>query len=838
MNIVIVESPAKAKTINKYLGRDFQVLASFGHVRDLPAKDGSVLPDKNFSMDWEINPDSKKQIKAISKALETADKLILATDPDREGEAISWHVVEILRKNKKFKDLPVERVSFNAITPKAIHEAMQTPRKIDMQLVDAYLARRALDYLVGFNLSPILWRKLPGARSAGRVQSVALRLICERELEVEQFQSQEYWSIEAILKSVKNQTFKTRLIALDHQKIEKFSFSNEAEAHLAKSRVEQAEFFVSEIQSKLTKRTPSPPFITSTLQQEAARKLGFSTKKTMTIAQQLYEGITINNTIQGLITYMRTDSHFMAPEALNQSRQVINELFGAPYLPEKIRSFKKKVKNAQEAHEAIRPTDFSLRPKALSSLTSEQKKLYDLIWKRALASQMADAKLNKTIIDIQSKTDEITLRANGSVIVFDGFLKLYIEGKDHEEEKDQTLPPLKQNESVKKEEVHSNQHFTQPAPRYSEASLVKTMEELGIGRPSTYASTLSVLQSRNYVHMEKRRFVPEDKGRLVIAFLENFFLNYFEYDFTASLESQLDEISSGQLEWTKLLSDFWIEFKKTIEDVKTLKISEVLDKLNEHLQSYIFPVTEEDQNPRKCPKCETGKLSLKTSRYGAFIGCSNYPDCAYTKPFSNSSKTQQTGSEQDQSPKDISLGKDPETNHEILLKTGRFGPYVELLSDPRKRVSIPKKWLNEEISLGKALKLLSLPKLIGKHPETSENIYANLGRYGSYLQHQKTYANLSNIEELFEIGINHAIELLAQKQKANQKNILKDIGTHPDTNLPIQVLKGRYGPYIKYEKINISLPKSVSIDDIDLKSALELIDKKLKTGSKKAPKPK
>ena len=835
MKLVVVESPAKAKTINKYLGKDFQVLASFGHVRDLPAKNGSVQPDQNFLMAWEVNADSKKQIKAISSALKNAEKLILATDPDREGEAISWHVAEILKKNKQFKNLPIERVSFNAVTPEAVLEAFKNPREIDMQLVHAYLARRALDYLVGFNLSPVLWRKLPGAKSAGRVQSVALRLICKRETEIESFKPREYWSIEAILKTQTKENFKAKLHALDNKKLEKFSLTNQQEAQQAKIRVEQAMFRVSHIESKPVKRSPSPPFITSTLQQEAARKLGFSTLKTMSIAQQLYEGVTVKGKSQGLITYMRTDSPSMTPTASQQCHNVIGQLFGNSYQAEKIRHFRKKVKNAQEAHEAIRPTDFTLHPDNLP-LNQDQKKLYTLIWKRAIASQMAEARLERTTLDLQAVSDHILLRATGSVQIFDGFLKVYQEGKDHEKEEEHTLlPAVKKEEPVNIENVNAQQHFTQPPPRYSEASLVKAMEELGIGRPSTYASTLTVLQNRDYVHMEKKRFIPDDKGRLVIAFLENFFLRYFEYNFTANLEEQLDAVSSGAQEWTRFLETFWNDFKITVEEVKNLKISEVLDKLNEYLQSYLFPETDEKQNARKCPECETGQLSLKTSRYGAFIGCSNYPECKFTRPF-NTTSHHKDHADHTTNSKDKILGKDPQTGMDIILKTGRFGPYVEY-EDHTKRMSLPKNWSMDSITLEQALKLLSLPRQIGIHPESGKNIQTNLGRYGPYLQHEKTYVTLTNIEELFDIGMNHAIALLVQKENNQTKNLMRDLGAHPEDGEPIQILKGRYGPYIKYKKINVSLGKSIEMENMDLQTALKLIEKKISTKTKKKQKP-
>ena len=695
MKVVVVESPAKAKTINKYLGSDYKVLASYGHVRDLPSKDGSVDPENDFEMVWQADSKSAGRIREIAEATKNAEKLILATDPDREGEAISWHLLEALEKRRALKGIPIERVVFNAITKNAVTTAMEKPREIDQELVDAYLARRALDYLVGFNLSPVLWRKLPGSRSAGRVQSVALRIICQRELEIETFQPQEYWTIEADLRSKDGSDFKARLYALDGKTLKKFDLPDEKSATDALNAVKVGGFSVASVESKPVRRNPPPPFITSTLQQEASRKLGFSAKRTMQAAQKLYE--------EGRITYMRTDGINMAEEAYGAARRQIETDYGARYLPEKARRYSSKAKNAQEAHEAVRPTDFSIRPEAYRG-DGDLKKLYTLIWRRAVASQMEAAEFERTTLDFLSKDKRATLRATGQVVVFDGFIKLYTEGRDDgedDEDAEGRLPKMKEGEHADLKEAKSEQHFTQPPPRYTEASLVKRLEELGIGRPSTYASTLSTLEDRDYVRLEKKQLIPEDKGRLVTAFLENFFARYVEYDFTAELEEQLDVISDGKLDWKAFLRDFWKQFQASIDETKELRVSDVLDALNIALGPYVFPSKDENgnpkENPRECPLCKEGELSLKLGRHGAFVGCSRYPDCKFTRPFS-------ADAEQDGAinPDGEELGIHPETGQPVLLKTGRFGPYVEMETDDKpKRTSLPKGWQPQEMNLDK-----------------------------------------------------------------------------------------------------------------------------------------
>ncbi|MEM1102911.1 MAG: type I DNA topoisomerase, partial [Pseudomonadota bacterium] len=729
MDVVIVESPAKAKTINKYLGPGYEVLASYGHIRDLPSKDGSVLPDEDFAMAWDIDGKSKKHVSDIAAAVKGADRLILATDPDREGEAISWHVLEVLKQKKLLDGLDVKRVAFNAITKAAVKEAMAHPREVDMELVEAYLARRALDYLVGFTLSPVLWRKLPGPRSAGRVQSVALRLICQRELEIEAFKPQEYWSLDAEVDSQKGERFLARLSKHQGEKVTKFTLANEADAMAAKAAVEAADFSIAAVESKPTRRNPPPPFTTSTMQQEAARKLGFSASRTMQCAQRLYEGTEIGGETVGLITYMRTDGVDMAPEALSETRHVIGDRFGGNYLPEKPRIYKSKAKNAQEAHEAVRPTSLARAPEGLRGVGEDEAKLYRLIWNRTMASQMESARLERTTIDLASADGATGLRATGSVLTFDGFLKLYEEGRDDDTDEDsRRLPQVAAGESASVAKAVSEQHFTEPPPRYSEASLVKKLEELGIGRPSTYASTLSVLRDRSYVVMEKNRFFPEDKGRLVTAFLENFFGRYVEYDFTANLEEQLDVISDGKLDWKAFLRDFWKDFAATVDDISELRITQVLDALNETLGAHVFPAKEDGSDPRGCPACADGRLSLKVGRFGAFIGCSNYPDCNYTRQLS-------AGADGDKPALDGPkvLGQHPDTGEDVSLRSGRFGPYVQLgeaekgSKEKPKRSGLPKDWAPDTIDLEKALRLLSLPREIGAHPEDGAQMLAGLG---------------------------------------------------------------------------------------------------------------
>ncbi len=854
MNVVIVESAAKAKTINKYLGPDYKVIASYGHVRDLPSKDGSVEPDNDFTMHWDVDARSKKIVKEIADAVKSADKLILATDPDREGEAISWHILDILTKRKALKKtLAIERVAFNAVTKQAIQTALANPRQIDQPLVSAYLARRALDYLVGFTLSPVLWRKLPGARSAGRVQSVALRLICDREAEIEAFNSDEYWSIIANLKTAKGEDVEARLTEIDKTALKKLDIKTETAATAIKSAIEGSAFAVQSIEEKATKRNPYAPFTTSTLQQDASRKLGFSAKQTMQVAQRLYEGVDIGGETVGLITYMRTDGVQIVPEAVATIRDQVSSDYGARYIPKSPRVYKTKAKNAQEAHEAIRPTDIARKPSNLAKrLNGEQAKLYDLIWKRAIASQMASAEIAQTRADIDvagKDGKDYTVRANGSVVVFDGFLKAYDEGRDErlkaskgkedpseKDDGDRRLPPLKEGEKLSDQGIDANQHFTQPPPRFTEATLVKRMEELGIGRPSTYASTLAVLQDRDYVRTDRKRLVPEDKGRLVIAFLESFFQRYVEFDFTANLESQLDLISNGSLEWKDVLRDFWRDFTAAIGEIKDLRVSEVLDALNDMLGPHIFPPKEGVSDSRKCPKCDSGRLSLKISgKFGAFIGCENYPECNFTRQLSTSSDNDANmidGKE---------LGVHPDTGLAITVRTGRFGPYIQQAAagegEKPKNASIPKGIDAGEVDLEYALKLISLPREVGAHPEDGNMITAGLGRYGPFVVHenaegQKTYANVENVEEIFSVGINRAVTLLAEKRAgkgkhfgrgAAAKKIIQELGEHPTEGGKIEVLDGRYGPYVSHNKINATVPKSSDPAKITVDEAVVLL---------------
>ncbi len=836
MDVVIVESPAKAKTINKYLGRDYRVLASFGHVRDLPSKDGSVRPDEDFAMTWEVDPRSAKRLREIAEAVKGARHLYLATDPDREGEAISWHVRDVLASKRVLGDVSVKRVVFNEITKRAVTAGIAQPREIDQQLVDAYFARRALDYLVGFTLSPVLWRKLPGARSAGRVQSVALRLICDRELEIERFEAQEYWTVEGRFEAAPGTPFAARLVTLDGRKLDKFDLKTEAEATAAVAAVRERRFHVEKLERKPTKRHPQPPFTTSTLQQEAARKLGFSAARTMRLAQTLYEGKTIDGETTGLITYMRTDGVSIAEEAIAAARAVIGERYGAAYLPAAPRRYKSKAKNAQEAHEAIRPTDPGLLPQRLRhALDQDEYRLYELIWKRTLASQMQSAEIERTTIDLASHSGDVVLRASGSVVTFDGFLALYQEGRDDkgEEAGDTRLPRLSEGEEVRLVEVAPAQHFTEPPPRYSEASLVKKLEELGIGRPSTYASILSVLVERNYVRLEKKRFIPEDKGRLVTAFLENFFARYVEYDFTAKLEAQLDDISAGKANWKEVLRDFWQEFEKRAREVLAIRNSEVLETLNEFLGPAIFRPTPENPDPRRCPSCGAGRLSLKTGRYGAFIGCSNYPECRYTRPFTNGGEDADAVAEGPRL-----LGTDPESGEAVTLRSGKYGPYLQRGENGEggkpARASLPRDISPDEVDLALALKLLSLPREIGTHPETGKPVLAGIGRYGPYVQHERTYASLKSSEEVFTVGMNRALALLADKAKGAGGE-LKALGAHPETGKPVRLMKGRYGPYVKHDGVNATLPKEMKPEEVSLETALELLAaKSAKKGRGKA----
>ncbi|MFA7414875.1 MAG: type I DNA topoisomerase [Rhizobium sp.] len=850
MNLVVVESPAKAKTINKYLGPGYKVLASFGHVRDLPAKDGSVRPDDDFEMLWEVDSASAKRMKDIADAAKGSDSVFLATDPDREGEAISWHVLDLLKKKKVIGDKPVKRVVFNAITKKAVLDAMADPREIDGALVDAYLARRALDYLVGFNLSPVLWRKLPGARSAGRVQSVALRLVCDRETEIERFVAEEYWNISALLKTPRGDEFEARLVSAGGKRIQKNSITNGEAAGKIKDLLEGANYAVDNVEAKPVKRNPGPPFTTSTLQQAASSKLGFSASRTMQVAQKLYEGIDIGGETVGLITYMRTDGVQMAPEAIDAARNAVADQFGPRYVPEKPRFYSTKAKNAQEAHEAIRPTDFSRSPdKVRRFLDADQLRLYDLIWKRGIASQMASAEIERTTVEILADRngEKAGLRAVGSVIRFDGFIAAYTdqkeEGEPSEDGDDEgRLPEINAREALAKQKVNATQHFTEPPPRYSEATLIKKMEELGIGRPSTYASTLATLRDRDYVTIDKRKLVPQTKGRLVTAFLESFFTRYVEYDFTADLEEKLDRISAGELNWKDVLREFWTAFFAQIEDTKELRVTNVLDALNEALAPLVFPKREDGSDPRICQVCGTGQLSLKLGKYGAFVGCSNYPECNYTRQLSS-----ENGADADASTlnETKNLGKDPVTGDEITLRNGRFGPYVQRGDGKEaKRSSLPKGWTPDSIDYEKAQALLSLPRDVGQHPETGKIISAGLGRYGPFVLHDGTYANLESIEDVFSIGLNRAVTVLAEKQSKGPGGrgrgtpaALKEIGEHPDGG-PITVRDGKYGPYVNWAKVNATLPKGKDPQSVTLEEALLLIAEKAgKSGgkAKKAP---
>jgi DNA topoisomerase-1 len=824
MNVVVVESPAKAKTINKYLGSNYTVLASYGHVRDLPSKDGSVKPDDDFAMLWDVDPKSAKRLNDIADAMKGADRLILATDPDREGEAISWHVLEVLTKKKAIKGAAVERVVFNAITKSAVTEAMKNPRAIDMELVDAYLARRALDYLVGFTLSPVLWRKLPGSRSAGRVQSVSLRLVVDREIEIEAFKAQEYWTVEADV-TAGSDPFLARLVKLDGKRLDKFSLGHADEATDAKRAVEAGQFTIKSVEKKPGKRNPPPPFTTSTLQQEASRKLGFNAQRTMQAAQKLYEGVDENG---GLITYMRTDGVQSAPEALQEARKVIAERFSPAYVPAEPRYYKTKAKNAQEAHEAIRPTSLARHPGKLH-LDGDLGRLYDLIWKRMMASQMEAARIERTTIDLDTADGRTGLRASGQVVQFDGYLALYEEGRDDEADEDaRRLPAVNEGAAAKVVAARADQHFTEPPPRFSEATLVKKMEELGIGRPSTYASILTVLRDREYVRMDKNRFIPEDKGRLVTAFLEQFFRRYVEYDFTAALEEKLDKVSAGEMAWKDLLREFWRDFHAAVGELGDIRVTQVLDALNESLGPQIFPDKGDGTDPRVCPTCGTGQLSLKVGKYGAFIGCSNYPECRFTRQLSSPD-----GEEQAESG-DRELGINPETGKPVTLKIGRFGPYIEEPpkdgeGDKPKRSSLPKGWQPSDLDLEKALRLLALPRTVGAHPDDGEPILAGLGRYGPYVQHGKTYANVADIDEVFDVGLNRAVTLIAEKRagggrpQRGQAAALKELGTHPETGDPVKVLAGRFGPYIASGGVNANVPKGTDPANVTMEQAVALL---------------
>ncbi|AZL58505.1 type I DNA topoisomerase [Tabrizicola piscis] len=831
MPVVVVESPAKAKTINKYLGPDFTVLASYGHVRDLPAKDGSVDTEDGFAMLWEVSPESRKHVKAIAEALKTDDTLILATDPDREGEAISWHLQEALASSLK-KGKTVARVTFNAITKDAVTEAMKNPRQVDQPLVDAYLARRALDYLVGFTLSPVLWRKLPGAKSAGRVQSVCLRLIVERELEIEAFRPQEYWTVKALLLTPRGQEYEATLTMLGGKKLSKFDIPTAEAAELAVKAVSSRALTVSAVEAKPATRNPYPPFMTSTLQQEASRKHGMGAKQCMNAAQRLYEA--------GLITYMRTDGIDMAPEAVMAARDEIKRRFGATYVPDSPRMYKNKAKNAQEAHECIRPTDMAAAPDKLRLADTDQKRLYDLIWKRTIASQMAAARLERTTVDVASADGQVSLRANGQVVLFDGFLKIYDEGRDEEGDDEGRLPQIMAGEGAEKRSVTPDQHFTQAPPRYTEATLVKRMEELGIGRPSTYASVLTTIQDREYVRKDKNRLIPEDKGRLVTAFLTNYFRKYVEYDFTADLETELDDVSAGDRDYKDVLARFWRDFSAAVAETADLRIGEVLTKIDDFLAPHLYPLRADGSDPRQCQVCGTGRLHLKTSRSGgAFIGCGNYPECRYTRPIS--------GGEDAGGVDGKVLGQDADGNP-ISLRAGRFGPYVQrgeaTEAQPKPdRASLPKGWSADTLTLERALDLLSLPRIIGPHPETGEPVEAAIGRYGPYVKHGAVYANIPDVEEVFTIGMNRAMEVLAQKAAGRRgaaapAGPLRVLGDHPDGG-EVQVMPGRYGPYVKWGKVNATLPKELTPEAVTLEEALALVAEKAgKGGGKKKAAPK
>ena len=842
MNVVVVESPAKAKTINKYLGDDFVVLASYGHVRDLPSKDGSVQPDQDFNMTYEVDARSAKHLTAIAKALKGADRLILATDPDREGEAISWHVLEALAEKHKLDDIKVERVVFNEITKSAVQDAMAHPRDLDMDLVNAQQARRALDYLVGFTLSPVLWRKLPSARSAGRVQSVALRLICERENEIELFEPQEYWTVEALFLTDTGERVTARLTHLDGERLDKFSLASEAVAGRAVATTEAAAGYrAASVETKPTRRHPQPPFTTSTLQQEASRKLGFGASRTMQVAQRLYEGMDIGGETVGLITYMRTDGVQMADEAINAARDFIGTEFGAAFVPDEKRVYRSRAKNAQEAHEAIRPTSAERQPRTLENkLDRDQWRLYDLIWKRAIASQMESARLQRTTIDIRPDNGAVTFRATGSVIEFSGFLKLYEEGQDEPAAENgadgKRLPKLQTGAPLDRGTVSPEQHFTEPPPRYSEATLVKKLEELGIGRPSTYAQILSVLQERSYVRLDRSRFMPEDKGRLVTAFLESYFRRYVEYSFTADLEQQLDEVSAGHVEWRDVLRAFWRDFNAAVDETTELRVREVLDAVNELLAPHLYGDLGRD---RACPRCAEGQLSLKGGRFGFFVGCSNYPECRYTRALKADGSDSEAADDGLDEPRE--LGLEPESDLLVSLRKGPFGLYLQLGeadgdSKP-KRASVPKDVSLDALDLNFALKLLRLPRDVGTHPETGKTITAGLGRYGPFLEMDKRYARLASTEEVLTVGLNRAVTVLAEAVESGGRRRgpteLRKLGEHPDDGGPIAVMDGRYGPYVKHGKLNATLPKDKSPEEITLEEALVLLAERAARGPRK-----
>jgi len=842
MNLVIVESPAKAKTINKYLGKDYTVLASYGHIRDLPSKNGSVDPENKFKMIWEVDSFSKKYLKEITDVAKDSDKIILATDPDREGEAIAWHVKEFLDEKKILKDKKIERVVFNEITKKAVINGIENPRSLEGQLVDAYMARRALDYLVGFNISPILWTKLPGSKSAGRVQSVALRLLTEREHEIEVFNPEEFWTINVNFITSSKNILTSSISELNGEKIEKFSFRNKEDINNAISKIKEKKYSIKDITSKIYTRNPSGPFTTSTLQQSASSKLGFGASRTMQIAQRLYQGIEIDGDTKGLITYMRTDGTNISKEAIPLFRKYIEENYGDDYLPEQANNYSgKKAKNAQEAHEAIRPTEIKNSPESIKKyLSTDQYKLYDLIWSRALSSQMQPAKFDRKTILITSEDGKNILKSSGSTVKFDGFLKLQ---KIDENDDEKILPEVSKG-PIEIKEFNDEQHFTQPPPRFSEASLVKKLEELGIGRPSTYASIISVISNRGYADIVNKRFFPTDRGKLLSAFLEKLFSRYVDYDFTAKLEDQLDDITSGKENWIKVLDQFWIDFNKNVLNVKEKRTREVLDLLNDSLGKLIFDTDENGKIDRKCKLCQTGELSLKNSfRGGAFIGCSGYPECKFTRPLSKIKASQQVNLAEPKLIGKNDIGKD------IYLKNGRFGPYlqyelsdeeIENIKKPKtktkkkkkeesnfKNVSIPKGLDIENVDLDKAKYLCSLPKIIGKHPDLDKDITINVGRFGPYLKCDNKSARLESIDELFNIGLNRAITLISEAKPGRiSSSIIKDLGEHPEDKKPVRIMKGQYGPYIKYKSLNATIPEEKDPAELTMEEALILIEKR------------
>ena len=836
-DVVVVESPAKAKTINKYLGDGYTVLASFGHVRDLPPKDGSVRPDEGFAMDWQSDERGNRQIAAIAKALKGAKTLYLATDPDREGEAISWHVRAMLEEKNLLRGVDVQRVTFNEITKGAIRTAMGRPRELDQPLIEAYLARRALDYLVGFTLSPVLWRKLPGSRSAGRVQSVALRLICEREAEIERFKPREYWTLLTHLLTPAGAPFTARLTHLDGRKLDQFDLNAEPLALAAKAAIEAGDYSVASVERRKVKRNPPAPFTTSTLQQEASRKLGMGAQATMRAAQQLYEGIELDGETVGLITYMRTDGVQIAGEAISAIRAHIHDNFGADYLPAAVREYSAKAKNAQEAHEAVRPTDVARRPEEMGRyLSDELRRLYDLVWKRAVASQMQSAELDQVTVEIAEPADKVRLRATGSIIAFNGFLKLYTEGRDDSrddgrpgsdaEDDTRMLPPMRERDPLDRREVDAEQHFTQPAPRFSEASLVKKMEEIGIGRPSTYASILTVLRDRDYVRLENRRFIPEDRGRLVTAFLTSFFERYVDTQFTAGLEERLDDISDGRAEWRDVLSKFWEDFSHAIAQTKDLKISDVIDALDADLGPHFFPEPTDGGDPRRCTACGNGRLGLKLGKYGSFIGCSNYPACQYTRRLVVDSKDGEGGDTLKEGKR--VLGAHPATGEEITVKRGPYGLYVQQ-GEPNpedkkskvRRSTLPKGVEGDSITLDQAVGLLSLPRIVGIHPEFNEPMEAGIGRFGPYVKMGAIFASLEKDDDVLAVGINRAVDVLGKKLAS-----VRSLGEHPKDREPVMVRKGRFGPYFQHGQMIANLPRDKLMEDVTLAEGVALLAEK------------